>query len=213
MLESIFRRRRPPPVADVDSLARFLDQRAALIAQKSVIGYCQVKTNLPIHELMVEKPFAEAFERARWEGYAAVLADLVVIAEGRLRSAVGGATDVLLDRLPALYGRIIGMHPQAATLRPHGWSDDVAALRARLAEAQDRPPRTIAEISRVSAGKLFRSLPIHERLRRPDAPAVEAGVRFLFVGLAREFDRDFDHDGLARTLLAEVSPSAAGADP
>lgn len=201
MLSNLFRRRRKPPVVDRESLCRFLDQRAALITQKTIIGYCHVKTNLPISELIVEKQFADAFDRSRWEAYAAILADLVVIAEGRLRVAAGAGAAVLPARLAELYGAVLASRP-CPVHRAGGWHDEVAALRGRLAEAQESPPRPVAEVSRVSARKVFRSLPIHERLRRPDAPAVEAGVRFLFVGLAREFDRDLDHAALADALLA-----------
>lgn len=191
-------------------MIRFLDTRAALVSQKALVGYCQVKTSLPVAELLREKPFAEAFSRAQWESYAAVLADLIAILAGRLRpyAADAASAALLADRLARLFATILARHP----LPPHrtdGWAQDVAAFRSRLAELAEAPPRSIGEISRVSARKVFQAMPIHERLRAADAPAMEAGVQFQLVGLAREFDRDLDHAALYASLSGTATGTAA----
>jgi hypothetical protein len=196
MLRGLLQRWRPAPLASRGDLADFLDRQAALVAQKSVIGYCQVKTRLPLHELTCEKPFAAAFVSARAEAYAAVLADLVVVAEGLLREAM--APEILAGALLALYEDLLARHPSPRG--EEGWGAERAALALRLAAAQAAPPRRVAEVAERSAEHIYATMPIHETLREPDGPAIKAGVQFLLVSLYREFDERLDRAALARAF-------------
>jgi hypothetical protein len=200
-------RRRPPPVATAAALSEFLDRRAALVAQKSVIGYCHVKTQLPLTELITETRFSEAFERSRAEAHSAVLADLTVLTEGYLRAAAGRRAIELPERLAALYAAVLAAHPRPAH-RPEGWAVAVEAVRERLKAAQAGPPRGAAAIAESSAEHLFRTLPIHERLREPDKPAIVANVKFLMVGMVHEFERQLDPAALAADLLPPEDAAA-----
>ncbi len=201
MLDAIFRRRRNPAIATADALGAFLDKNALLIAQKSVIGYCQVKTMLPMHELMKDKPFVDAYEISRWEAFAAVLADLTVVAAQYLRSDAGNRLAALSAALVALYGRLLEAHPRPGH-RADGWQDVVEELRMRFAASQETVPQPIGEIARISAARLFATMPIHERLREADQPAIEANVQFMMVGLAHEFEAQFNRSAIVADLLA-----------
>lgn len=181
-------------------LARFLEQNAWLVAQKSVIGYCHVKTQLPIQELIKDKPFAEAYDRAIRDSYAAALADLVVVAEGFLRPAATEQGAVLVDRLVALFDSLLEAHDRPGDGRD-GRSGEVTALRRRLQSATAEAPRSIRQISTTASARIFAALPIHDRLRAPDAPAVEASVQFLMVGLAHEFEKRLDHAAIAADAI------------
>jgi hypothetical protein len=207
MLKSLMRRWQRPAIETVQALGGFLDERAAFLAQKSVIGYCHAKTSLPLSELIIEKQFADAFEFARLEAYVAILADLIVITEGYLRPAASGRLELLADRLSDLHAELLAAHA-APPHRPQGWADDVAAARRRLAEAQCSAPRSLAEVAKTSAERVFATLPIHERLREPDKPAVIASVRFMMVGLASEFEKRLDRSALIADLLAAPRPPA-----
>ena len=55
---------RATPIATADALRDFLYAEAALVAQKCMIGYCHVKTRLPLAELMRDAAFHTAFEAA-----------------------------------------------------------------------------------------------------------------------------------------------------
>jgi hypothetical protein len=187
-----------------ETLARFLSENASLVAQKSMIGYCNVRTSLPLHELMRDKPFADAFERGRWQAFVAVLEDMFTIAEGRLRAAdrLGedpGLVRALVERFDSALGdageAIDREERQAATER----------LRARLQTAQAAPPQSIGEIARVSAERVYDAMPLHDRFTRPDREPIVAGVRFLMVGLAEEFDRRLD----AAAIVADLRRTAA----
>jgi hypothetical protein len=201
MLGWLISRWRPKPIATAAELADFVDRSAALIAQKSVIGYCHVKTGLPLSELIHERQFADAFERARWEAFAAVVADLVVAAEGRLRVEAAGRSGQLVGPLARLGGGVLARHPVPAH-RPEGWSSEVEALHDRLARSQLAPPLSIAQVAEVCAERIYETLPIHERLREPDKPAIVANAQFLMVGLGRQFESGFQCDALAADLLS-----------
>ena len=191
---------RAPPIATADALRDFLYAEAALVAQKCVIGYCHVKTRLPLAELMRDEEFRIAFESARWEGFAAVLSDLAVVVEGHLRPMAGDRPGALADRLAdccadALAGRTRPAAPEA------GWSGVTDEIRRRLHRAQLAPPQSVADISWTSAQRLFDTLPIHKQLRRPDKDAVVASVRFMLVSRCGRLERRLDRDALAQALL------------
>jgi hypothetical protein len=202
MIGRLFQRRNKAKVDTVAALAEFLEQRAALISQKSVVGYCNVKTMLPLFELMKDKPFADAFEVSRWEAFGAALADLVVVADQYLRPASG--THAIGDALAALYSRVLSRHPVPAH-RGDGWTAEINILRRRLADARLAAPQPVGEIAKVSAQRIFETMPIHERLREPDGPAIKANVQFLMVGMAHEFESRLD----GPAIVADMRQSSA----
>src|SRR5260221_14076651 len=78
-------RLRPAPIATAEALKTFLEERAALIAQKCAIDYCRGKTGLASYALFTEKPFLDALDICRWETFVAVLDDLFIVAGGHRR--------------------------------------------------------------------------------------------------------------------------------
>jgi hypothetical protein len=201
MIASLIARLRPPPVTTVAALQQFLVERANLVCQKTIIGYCHARTLLPMNELMRDAVFAEAFRQARCRGYAAVLEDLVMVAEARLRRAADAAGAPLGEALSGVFARGL------AAAADCGGDLDRAVLidqvGRRLAEARQRAPRPIAEIAEVSAARIYAAMPIHERLRAPDKQAIQASVRFMLVGLGSDFDRRLAPDTIVADLAVE----------
>src|SRR5437667_6800666 len=79
-------RLRPAPIDTAAALRAFIEERAALIAQKCAIDYCRGKTGLASYALFTEEPFLKALEVCRWETFVTVLGDLLIIAEGHLQA-------------------------------------------------------------------------------------------------------------------------------
>ncbi len=200
MLKNLFQRWRRPAITTGEALGAFLDQNASLISQKTIIGYCNVKTMLPLPELTKEQRFVDALEISRWEAYAAALADLFVVAEGRLRNAGVGPQYDLVARLADLHDAVLSRYPAPAH-KSEGWAGEAAALRQRLTTAQLAPPMAMADIALICAERIFSTLPIHERLREPDKPAVVANVQFMMVGMAHRFDTEIDSAAVTADLL------------
>ena len=200
MLTRWFAGWRQPPVATVDGLSEFLRADAALVAQKCLVGYCHVKTRLPLAELMRDAAFHDAYEAARWEGFAAVLGDLAVIVEGHLRPAAGERPGALADRLADVHDAVLAGRPRPGAPEA-GWRDVEAAMRVRLHRVQLAAPQSVADVAWTSATRLYETLPIHRQLRKPDREAVIASVRFMMVSRCGRLDRRLDRDRLVRALL------------
>lgn len=199
MLFGLLRPRRLTRLVTVADLAQFLDEKTALISQKSLVGYCEVKTNLPLSELMREKRFADAYEVSRWEAFAVVLTGLVVVTQSHLRPAIAQNPESVDAALVDVFASVLARYPLPAH-RPQGWGDKVGALRERLAKAQLAPAQPIAMIAETTGEELYAAMPIHESLREPDKPAIVANVQFMMVGLAHQFTAQIEPTALAATL-------------
>lgn len=191
----------PAPIGTPETLRVFLEQRAFFIAQKCAIDYCRGKTGLASHALFTEKPFLEALDVCRWETFATVLGDLLIMVEGRLRPHVAAEEQSrLCDALVRLYPAILGSMPCPAH-RGQGWDDVVAAHGPRLRAAGLRKPQGALDVADHSARRLFDTLPIHETMRALDEEVVYGAVRFRMIALGQEMQRRFSHEELAKRLL------------
>jgi len=192
----------PAPIDTVDSLRTFLEERAALIAQKCAIDYCRGKTGLASYALFTEKPLLDALEICRWETFVTVLGDLLISAEGSLRQHVIDAQQPRLgEALVALYSEVLGRMP-LPTHRAQGWGDAIASFALRLKEASHAEPRQALDVADHSAKRLFDTLPIHSRYRELDEEVVYGAVRFRMIAVSQEMQRRIAAEDLAGKLTA-----------
>ena len=193
---------RPAPLASAGALRTFLEERAALIAQKCAIDYCRGKTGLASYALFTEKPFLDALEICRWETFAAALGDLCIVAEGHLRPHAGAG------ELPALRAALVGLHAQTLDRLPvpahraQGWRDAIESLGSRMPVAAAGEPPRARDVADHSAKKLFDTLPIHLSMRELDEEVVYGAVRFRMVAVSQEMERRLRGAELVRDLLA-----------
>jgi hypothetical protein len=196
---------RPAPIASAGALRTFLEERAALIAQKCAIDYCRGKTGLASYALFTEEPFLKALEVCRWESFAAVLADLFIIAEGQLRPHVApGDSARLCERLSALYSSVLDSMPLPVH-RPEGWGEVLASFSARLrtAAALDEPQEAL-DVADHAAERLFETLPIHMSMRELDEEVVYGAVRFRMIAVSQEMRRRIAAADVAKQLTASM---------
>jgi hypothetical protein len=202
VLRRVISRLRPARIATVDALGTFLQERASLIAQKCAIDYCRGKTGLASYALFTEKPFLDALDVCRWETFAAVLGDLLILVEAALRAEVGHAQrERLCDALLGLHGRILASMPAPAH-RTGGWGDAAASFASRLRAASDGSPRQALDVADHSAQRLFDTLPIHVSYRELDEEVVYGAVRFRMVAVNQELQRRLAAGTLTAELLA-----------
>lgn len=191
----------PGPIDTAAELQKFLDERTAFAAQKNIVAYCQMKTRVHLPDLLKEKVFQEAFDRSRWESFALVLSDLLIIVDGDLGTGLGEKDrEALAGRMGTMYRAILNGHPRPAH-RPDGWDDAFEAFDRRLAVARMAPPKPVLEVASHSAQKLFELLPIHTSLRGKDAMSVEGGVRFLIAAATDALGRRMRREPLLADLL------------
>jgi hypothetical protein len=192
--------RGPDPVVDETQLAEFLTGEAAFLAQKSTIEYCRARAGLQWQKLFGEAAFIQALERCRWEAFALVLADMIVLTEGRLRPHSSDRHLALAEALMRFYERILNSHPLPAH-RDGGWRDRVEELTQRLGRAQLAGPARTEEIAGVSGRAVFDLLPIHPTLRGHDRLMIFNHIRFGMLTFAERFDRRVDAARAAASLL------------
>jgi hypothetical protein len=191
------------PIGTPAALRAFLEERAALIAQKCAIDYVRGKTGLASYALFTEETFLKALEVCRWESFVVVLGDLVIIAEGHLRPhAAAGDRSRLCDGLIGLHTAALAALPLPAH-RAGGWDDVTASFIARLRAASSAQPRQALDVADHSARRLFETLPIHASYRELDEEVVYGAVRFRMIAVSQEMQRRFVPADLTARLLAD----------
>ena len=193
----------PAPIDTADRLRTFLEERAALIAQKCAIDYCRGKTGLASYALFTEQTFLKALDICRWETFVTVLGDLFILAEGQLRGQVAADRHpALCSRLESLYAAVLASMPAPAH-RPQGWDDAFAAFGERFRAASRAEPKEARDVADHSARRLFDTLPIHASMRELDEEVVFGAVRFRMIAVSQEMRRRLSAPELVRQLLSE----------
>lgn len=190
---------RPSRLGDPASLRLFASREAAFLAQKSATDYCQAKAGFSARQLFSEAEFLAALEVCRWEAFGAVLADLMLVVEARLRPLDEPAPEAVLQSLVGVYREVLQSFP-LPTHRPQGWAEEVKALAVRLRRAQLAQPIGAAEIALTSAQRLFAALPIHPQHRRYDEETVVNAIRFGMVAIGVKLDQRLDVSALRLAL-------------
>jgi hypothetical protein len=199
--QRVLARLRPAPIATADALKTFLEERAALIAQKCAIDYCRGKTGLASYALFTEEPFLRALDVCRWETFAAVLGDLLIVTEGCLRP------HVTAEQHPRLCTGLIELHSAVLTSlpapahRPQGWNDALESFAQRLKTASLGNPPQALDVADHSAKRLFDTLPIHISMRELDEEVVYGAVRFRMIAVSQEMQGRIAAADLAKQFV------------
>lgn len=192
---------RPRPIASAADLKVFLDREAAHLGQYSTHEFSRNTLGYFGQDAWRHPVFKERMVLCRWEAFAAVLADLIILSEGRLRQHVSSA-DLLTAPLVEIFASILGSHPIPAH-RPEGWAAEIDQLRVRLGQAQMKPPSSANEIARVSARRVFDVLPVFSGNTEVDYFTIENAIRFGTVGVGVKLDGRMRGAAVARDLTGQ----------
>ncbi len=165
-------------IADIDSLTAALAQEAAHVAQSATYNYLRARTGFLGPKLFNEAAFLEAVEITRWEAYAAVLADLILMVEGEGRGVLppGGAPAVW----QTLYRQALAVYPPPSH-REDGWLGLEEAFASRLSAAANDAPAPPERIAIAAGQTIFAQLPLHPDIRQLDEEMVINTVRFRML--------------------------------
>jgi hypothetical protein len=182
---AVLRRLRAAPLTDRESLKLFLYERAAFLSQRTSQEFCRNSLGHFGQSAFANDEFQEALFVCRWESFVTVLADMMLVLEGELRTpgTVGDAS--LVPGLIALYADTLAVHAPPAQ-RPNGWADDIAAFEVRLNAAIAKPPRPAQKIAIRSAKRMFETLPVKSGVHDADYQAVAGGVKFGMVSFLQD---------------------------
>lgn len=191
----IGRSRRREPIVDRAGLGRFLDTRAAFVAQTSLYGYVRTRAGQRYPELFDDEPFVAAMNIAKWQIWLACLSDLAVFAGGRLAAG----DPALAPSAGRLVQAVVAQVLEGVAVPPDAGSDFLAgadAVRARLA-ACDWAAVGEAEAAFVeSPPALVRWAPVVDDLKQVDEPIVLNSVRFRWQEVRRDLQALLDREAL-----------------
>lgn len=187
----------PPTVSTREELRAFVAGEAAYLAQKTVVGYCRVKTMLDYEKLLTEPAFRDQQELSRWEGYASTLGDMLIMVEAWLRPAETGTQGRLADSLAALYATILTEHVPA---HRQDWTDSIEAFSARFALARTVEPLPPEQIVTGSAKLIHDLVPIADRLKRNDLEIIRGDLRLHMLAAHASMLKRFRRDELVAAL-------------
>lgn len=189
----------PPSVSTPDELKAFAAGEAAYLAQKTVIGYCRVKTMLDYEKLLGEPAFRDQQELCRWEAYANTLSDMLVVIEGWLRPGDTGARQKLADSLAGLYPAILN---EAVPAHRKDWADSIAAFERRFALARSSEPAAPEQVVTETAKLIHELVPIADRLKRNDREVISGDLRLHMLAAHASMLKRFRRDALVAALTA-----------
>lgn len=188
-----------PPIRDPAELARFIDEQAAFLVQKGIYEYARARAGHYAKVLMVEKDFLRAVECARWQAYPLGLAMIAELVYGILRTREA-ADRPLLDGLMTLTLSVLDRYPVSAELGQEAWQAGRTALVDNLDRISLRPVKHAKDIPLPFAEAYVAAMPIHEKLRKPDAPTLRNYLRVTMVNIHGDFAARADAPALAATL-------------
>jgi hypothetical protein len=200
LFDFIFRRK--PPIRDVQSLADFIDDNAAFVAQKGIYEYSRARAGHYAKVLFGEATFLEAADRARWQAFPLGLAMVAELVEGVLRPRDTQGQRANLDALAALVLSVFDRYPVPPTLGNQAWSDLRAELARRLQLIGLHPPKRAMDIPEPYAESYVGLMPIHEKLRGSDFPTIRNYLRVTFCNIHDELTKRMDAPALLAALQA-----------
>ena len=189
--------RRKLPIADPAALADFIDGNAAFLVQKGIYEYSRARAGHYSKVLFREKSFQDAVERSRWRAFPLGLAMVAEAAEGLLRPAAGEDRLAQLEALRSLVLSIFDRYPVSPAVGEPAWIELRADLANRLQQVGLHPPKRAMDIPEQFAQSYFDLMPIHEKLRRAEFPAMRNYLRVSMCNIHDELDNRLD----AQTLV------------
>jgi hypothetical protein len=191
----------PPPIRARSELLRFLGGESSYLAQRATYEFCR-NTLSYFGQGMFEDPgFNDAMRVNRWESYAAILADAVVLARNRL--SVAETPDALNAAMTVVFESAVSEYP--LTLHRTDWNDRLEALRGRLAD-ESLHRCGPSELSRCSARRVFETLPVYSHDKQQDYEGIERALRFGLIAIDDRMERRFRAGEIATDLRQMRQP-------
>ena len=187
------------PVRTIAALHTLLSREAAFLSQRSVVDYARNELGSLSAQAFADPRFQDKLAICRWEGFAAALADMVVLVQARLVTADGDSARAVIDaRLGDLYVAVLADYP-APEHRAQGWDAEIAGLRSRLALRPVGPasPRAFAE---ATGGMVFEMLPFAPRDPIENRMVLENAFAFGMISFNDSLGRHLVVDALRAAL-------------
>jgi hypothetical protein len=194
--------RRHPPIRDAAGLADFIDQHAAFVAQKGIYEYSRARAGHYAKVLFREPEFQAASDVSRWRAYPLGLAMVGELTEGVLCPADRTERQAQVDAIGALVLAVFDRYPVPAALGEETWTGLRAELAQRLKLIGMHPPKWAKDVPEPLWESYFNLLPIHQKLRIPDAPTTRNYLRVTMINIHDELTKRLDAPAVVASLRA-----------
>ena len=187
----------PGPISTVDSVADFVQTRAAFIAQTSLFGYLKQRMGTSYMRYFEDDRFAASIRTAQIRVYCACAADLTVFATA-VTAQRGGLADSEIQELAT--------HCYAYSLSNSGvdMSEVSADAFARFRIRADRtlwPQAAIGESAFYeSLTELIEAAPVIDEFKRLDEEIVQNSIRFRWRDIREQFRKRLDPAAICSDL-------------
>lgn len=198
--------RRPPPIRDAAGLADFIDRNSAFIAQKGIYEYSRARAGHYAKVLFREPEFQAAADQSRWRAYPIGLAMVGELVEGVLCPSGSEQRLAQAEAIHALVLAVFDRYPVPAPFDRQIWSESRAELAHRLQLVGLHPPKWAKDIPEPLAEVYFNLMPIHEKLRARDAPALRNYLRVTMINIHDELTKRLDAPAVVESLRAGSPP-------
>jgi hypothetical protein len=187
----------PKPIRTAAELCRFVSGQASYVAQRSTYEFSRNTLAWFGQAAFGDPKFNEVFAVCRWEAFAGIAADMVVVARSLLAEVNdNGQLDAGLVKL---YADVLGEYPNPVH-RPEGWADRHQALLARLASAPASQAPDLSALGRATGAAIHEIAPAKARNYGEERDVLAAAVTFGLVSFRDRADRLLQRDELARRL-------------
>jgi hypothetical protein len=192
-----------PPIHDPATLADFIDEQAAFLAQKGIYEYARARAGHYAKVLFKEQDFIDAVERSRWQAYPLGLVMLAELVEGILAARIdtdrGQTLRIVRDLTLAVFGR----YPVPEVLGAQLWGDARTELARRLQLIGTHPPKRAMHIPEPFAEAYFELMPIHKKLRASDFQTLHNYLRVTLCNMHDELSRRLDAPRLGKSVVEQ----------
>jgi len=197
--------RRKPPIVSIAELAEFIDGNAAFLVQKGIYEYSRARSGHFSKVLFREKSFQDAVEHSRWRAFPLGLAMVAEAVEGLLRPAAGDDRLAQLEALRALVLSIFDRYPVSPAVGEPAWIELRSDLANRLRLVGLHPPKRAMDIPEQFAQSYFDLMPIHEKLRRAEFPALRNYLRVTMCNIHDELAKRLEPAAVAGLLIRQAA--------
>ena len=195
--------RRAPAVQDAAALADFIDDNAAFLIQKGMYEYSRARAGHYAKVLLREPEFLAAIETARWRGYPLGLAMVAEMVEKVLTPMTADDRRAGIDALARLVLSVFDRYPAPQPLGAAAWANERIALSQHLDQIGLHPPKPVKDMPVPFTQTYFDLMPIHQKLRAPDFPAIGNYLRVSLINIHDDLIARIDIPAVARSLLGE----------
>ena len=183
-------------IASIPDLIAAIGESAAYLSQGASYSYIRARSGTMGPRLMQDSGFGAGMDRCKWEGFAAMAGDLILIVETELRP-YGPVSGPALKRI---YREVLDaqvMPPHRATT---GWEDRIAQFDQRLDAHMAQSRRGLEELCEFGAEEMLAFAPVEDAIREADREMVVNNVKFRVIDHIDGLRKRTDWPALAAAL-------------